>query len=71
MPDKSDSANILAATRGDSEAAALLLNEGGADVSIRDKWGKTAQEVADDHGEHCTANVFKNYVPGQTITGID
>jgi len=61
-----ETALILAATRGDSVAVSLLLNEG-ADATLRDNWGKSAAEVADDHGEHATAEVLKNYTPGKTV----
>ena len=59
---------ILAATRGDNIAAAILLAMGGADPALKDKWGKTAEEVAQDHGEQSTVQLFKTYSPGQSLS---
>jgi len=61
-----ETALILAATRGDPLAATILLEQG-ADPTLQDNWGKTAQEVASDHGEVQTASAIIDYISGKPI----
>eukprot|EP01118_Nematostelium_gracile_P009998 TRINITY_DN3397_c0_g1_i2.p1 TRINITY_DN3397_c0_g1~~TRINITY_DN3397_c0_g1_i2.p1 ORF type:complete len:377 (-),score=112.65 TRINITY_DN3397_c0_g1_i2:55-1185(-) len=64
-----ETALILASTRGDDQMAFVLL-ENGADRNVKDNWGKTAEEVANDHGENKTSVLIKQFEIGKTKAPI-
>jgi hypothetical protein len=65
-----ETALILAATRGDSQIAFTLL-QNGADKNVRDQWGKSAEEVAKDYGESDAYIIIRDFTQGMTYQPVE